>query len=343
MKRYSNGTIIRGVIVIVAAVAIVSIAMIVYLQNEPVIIQGRIECQNTIISGKLLGRIDRLHVREGDIVGKGDTLVTISSPEIEAQLTSASAMESIAQYQNRKVDSGTRREIVKSLKEAYLAAKANYELAEKSYKRSRQLFEDSIVTPQKMDEVEALLKNAEAAEKAAKYQFEMAEAGAQQEDKASSLAMIKAAKGNVIGLESLLADSRLVSPDGGQVSSIFLSEGELVMPGSAIMEIINTDSCYVVLNIKENYLEDFYIGCEFMGSLPAFGYAKMAFKVFYISPLGSFANWTESKDGNSYSLVTFQIKAYPTRVIDTAADNGYIARLRPGMSVLVELDSKYNR
>jgi len=338
MKRYSNGTIIKATVIVIAAVAIISMVAAIYFQNEPLVLQGRIECPSTVISGKLLGRIEHLHVREGDTVKEGDTLVSISSPEIEAQLSSASAMESVALYQNRKIDAGTRMEILKSLKEAYMAAQANYKLAEKSYQRSRRLFEDSIITPQRMDEVSALLKNAEADEKAAKYQYEMAEAGAQQEDKASSFAMVKAARGNVWGLESLLADTRLTSAVGGEVNSIFLSEGELVMPGSAIMEITGTDSCYVVLNVRENYLEKFYIGSEFMGSMPAFGYARLAFKVFYISPLGSFANWSETRDGNNYNLATFQIKAHPIKVIDTSADNSLIKRLRPGMSVLVEIE-----
>ena len=70
-------------------------------------------------------------------------------------------MESVAYYQNKKVDAGTRKEIVKSLKEAYHAAEANYNLAEKSLERSSRLFADSIITRQKMDEIKALYKNAE--------------------------------------------------------------------------------------------------------------------------------------------------------------------------------------
>ena len=42
--------------------------------------------------------------------------------------------------------------------------------------------------------------------------------------------------------------------------------------------------------------------------------------------------------GNNYNLATFQIKAHPIKVIDTSADNSLIKRLRPGMSVLVEIE-----
>ena len=342
MKKTSNHLIVKIAFSALVSIVLVLVAAALLINNEPVIIQGRIECQTTTISGKLLGRIDEIFVKEGETVTEGDTLVSVFSPEIQAQLESASAMESVAYYQNKKVDAGTRKEIVKSLKEAYHAAEANYNLAEKSLERSSRLFADSIITRQKMDEIKALYKNAEAAKKAAKYQYEMAEKGAQKEDLESSKAMVAAAKGNVNSLESLLADTFLKSPVSGEVSSIYLSKGELVMPGSSIMEVMNTDDCHVVLNIRENYLQYFYLGSEFFGTVPAFNYAKLAFEVFYISPMGSFANWTETKDGNTYNRVTFQIKARPVRVIDTSNDNKLIKHLRPGMSILVELEGLEN-
>ncbi|MBR5856207.1 MAG: HlyD family secretion protein [Bacteroidales bacterium] len=251
---------------------------------------------------------------------------------------SASAMESVAIFQNRKVDAGTREEIIQSLKEAYLAAEANWELTEKSLKRSEKLFEEGIITPQKMDEVTALNKSALAAKEAAKYQYEMALSGARIEDIESARAMVDAAKGSVYGFESLLADSRLTALAEGEIGSVFVSEGELVLPGSSLMNIINTDSCYVVLNVREDYISQFYIGSEFIGTVPAFGYASLAFEVYYMNPLGSFANWSQTKGGNTYDLVTFQIKARPIKVIDTQANNNLIKDLRPGMTVLVELD-----
>lgn len=339
MKDSSRFIFIRILAAAIVLIALFSIGGIIFWNNRPEIIQGRIECQSSTVSGKLIGRIDQVYVNEGDTIEEGDTLVSIYSPEIRAQLTSASAMEEVALYQNRKIDAGTRKEIVKSLEEAYNAAHANFKLAEKSLTRSERLSQDSIITPQRLDEVRALYKNAKAAKEAAHYQYKMAQEGAQQEDKESSKAMVKAAKGNVRGIESLLADSKLTSAISGEVSSIYLTRGELVMPGSAIMEIINTDSSYVVINVKENDLNKFYMGSEFFGRIPAFNNARVAFRVFYISPMGSFANWSETKGGNSYNLATFRIKARPIRVIDTKDGNTIIGRLRPGMTVLVELDT----
>lgn len=338
VKQKKISTVISVTLILLSMLAVISVIGIIIWRNEPVVLQGRIECNSVTVSGKLLGRVDKIYVKEGNYVNAGDTLITIYSPEIKAQLMSANAMESVAIFQNKKVDAGAREEVIKSLKEAYLAAKANWELSEKSMERSRRLFEEKIITPQRMDEIEALNKSALAAKKAAKYQYEMAKSGAQIEDIESARAMVEAAKGNVYGFESLLADSRLTAPSKGEIGSLFVSEGELVLPGGALMNIIDTDSCYVVLNVREDYINQFYIGSEFLGKVPAFEYAQIAFEVYYMNPLGSFANWSQTKGDNTYNLVTFQIKARPIKVINTEKNNDIIKNLRPGMSVLVELD-----
>lgn len=326
-EHENNKNILNIILIIILIMAALSLAGVIFFRVQPVILQGEIQSTTITISGKLPGRISRFYIKEGAHVNAGDTLVCINSPEAAAELLSATAMENAARYQNLKVDSGTRPEIVKSLEQAWIAAQANYRLAQATYKRTENLFLDSIATSQKMDEVTALYKSAEAAMNAARLQYEMAVAGAQSEDKMSSRAMVEAAKGGVLALESLLADTHLISPSSGEVSSIYPTAGELVMTGTPIMDIAVTDSCYAVLNIREDLLPHFGMGEKFKGKVPALGDKELWFQIFYISPLGSFANWHASRGYTSYNIVTFQIKASPLEQ----------AGLRPGMSVLVEL------
>lgn len=327
MEHENNKNILYTILIIILIMAAISLAGVIFFRVQPEILQGEVQTTSITISGKLPGRISRFYVKEGDRVNSGDTLVSINSPEAAAELHSATAMENAARYQNLKVDSGTRPEIIKSLEQAWIAAQANYSLALATYKRTEKLFLDSIATSQKMDEVTALFKSAEAAATAAQLQYEMAVSGARSEDKMSARAMVEAAKGGVMALESLLADTHLTAPSDGEVSSIYPNAGELVMTGTSIMEIIVPDSCYVVLNIREDLLSHFSKGGKFKGKVPALGNRELWFKIFYINPLGSFANWHSSRGYTSYNIVTFQIKASPLEQ----------AELRPGMSVLIEL------
>ena len=102
-------------IVVLVAIVMVSAIGIIAMSDKPVVLQGQIEATEIRISGKLPGRIDTFLVREGQYVKMGDTLVVINSPEAWAKFQQVNALEDIAKFQNKKIDDGTRRQIVRSV------------------------------------------------------------------------------------------------------------------------------------------------------------------------------------------------------------------------------------
>ncbi|MCR3766893.1 biotin/lipoyl-binding protein, partial [Pseudomonas aeruginosa] len=66
--------------------AIVAITLYLRLHNPPLLLQGEADATNVIVSSKAKGRVQVLHVRRGDDVKRGDLLVSLDSPELEAQL-----------------------------------------------------------------------------------------------------------------------------------------------------------------------------------------------------------------------------------------------------------------
>lgn len=327
-----NKLLLRVTTLIVVIVAVISIFGMILYKDTPQILQGEIECTQIKISGKLLGRIEKFYVQEGDNVSAGDTLVLINSPETDALMQSATAMKDAAAFENLKIDKGAREQIIASLKEGWMAAQAQADLASSTNERIERLYADSVVTLQRKEEANALAQAARAAEQAARYQYEMALEGARQEDKGAAQALVNAAQGGVNEVGALLKDSRLTAPANGVVSEIFPTQGELVMPGTTIMEIQILDDCHVTLNIREDLLQNFLPGSRFTGKVPALGNASIQFRVYYVSPLGSYATWQSSRESGSYNLVTFKVKATPVTKDSTTA------QLRPGMSVIV----KYN-
>ena len=320
---------ITALVVVIAA--IISIFGMILYNDSPQVLQGEVECTQIKISGKLLGRIDKFYISEGSFVKAGDTLVMINSPETDALMQTASAMKDVAAYENIKVDKGAREQITASLKEAWLAAQSQANLAASTNGRIERLYLDSVVTLQRKEEAYALYQAALAAEKAARYQYEMALEGAQREDKDAARSLVKAAQGNVNEVKALLQDSRLTAPADGVISEIYPSQGELVLPGSAIMNLLVLQDNHVVLNIREDMLEEFLPGKTFQGKIPALGNISLTFEVYYTSPLGSYATWQSSRQSNSYDLVTFKVKARPLKPGKEAS------QLRPGMSVIVEI------
>lgn len=116
-------------VMVLVAVTIVSVIGMILLDRKPVVLQGQIEATEIRISGKLPGRIDRFLVEEGERVAAGDTLVVINSPEALAKYEQVQALEDVAVYQNQKIDDGTRRQIVESMKQLWVKAKADLKLA----------------------------------------------------------------------------------------------------------------------------------------------------------------------------------------------------------------------
>lgn len=316
-------------IIIVVGAAIVSVIGIMALSNQPIVLQGEIEAKEIRISGTLPGRIDSLLVSEGNNVKKGDVLVYISSPEAEAKYTEVNALENVAKYQNEKVDKGTRIQIILSAEQLWNKAKSNLALATVTYKRILNLYNDGVVTSQRKDEAETIYQAALADERAAYQQYQMAKIGAQVEDKQSAKSLVDAAKGGVEQVQAVLDDARLSAPYDGQISTIYPEVGELVGVGTPIMSLVVLKDCHAVLNVREDYMPRFKMGGTFTADVPALNMENVEFKVYYISPLGSFATWRSTKQTGSYDMKTFQIKARPVMQLDG---------LRPGMSVLVRLD-----
>lgn len=134
---------------------------------------------------------------------QGDTLVVINSPTVEAKYRQVDALKQVAVEQNKKIDAGTRKQIIATAQQLWNKTQSDLTLARTTYNRILTLYKDSVVTSQRKDEVEAMYKAAQAAERAAYEQYQMAVDGAQSEDKASARSMVNAANSTVDEVSSL--------------------------------------------------------------------------------------------------------------------------------------------
>ena len=210
--RKNRTNLVLGLIVLVTVILLVSLIGWIILKPEKEVIQGEVEANEVRVSGKLAGRIQQFNVEEGAYVNQGDTLVILSSPELLAKLAQAEAAEDAAQAQNKKAIKGARKEQIQGAFEMWQKAKVGVDIAEKSLKRVKNLFNNGVVPAQKYDEVEAQYKAAVATARAAKTQYDMAKNGAELEDKLSAKALVDRAKGAVSEVEAYMV---FVDPQPG--------------------------------------------------------------------------------------------------------------------------------
>lgn len=326
MKKQENKTLIMSFVVLISVIAVIGIIGYFILTPDDIIIQGEIEATEVRVSGKLPGRVLEIRYKEGMSVKKGDTLILIDSPEINAKVMQAEAAESAAAAVSLKAQNGTRKETIEAAAEQYEMAKAAADFAKKSYDRTKNLYDKGVIAAQKYDEVKAKYDAAKAQEKAAKSQYNMALNGAQKEDKMAALAQVQRAKGAVNEATSYLSETKLVSPISGEVAEIFPKVGELVGSGSPLMNIVDLSDIWVTFNLKENLLSKIKVGDKLKAKVPALNDKEIMLKVTYIKVLGSYATWKATKLTDEYDTKTFEVRAVP---LDQNAD------FRPGMSVII--------
>lgn len=325
MKR--NNNLMIGFIVLLVLVVAISIIGWFLLKPSPIILQGEVEANEVRISGKVPGRIERFMYDEGDRVEKGDTLVLIYSPEVQAKLTQAMAAQDAAMAQDAKAIKGAREEQIASAYEMWQKATAGLDLAKTSFERVQRLFDKGVVSTQKRDEAEANYKAMSATEKAAKAQYQMAVNGAEKEDKYAARALVNRARGAVDEVKVAMLEARLISPINGEISEIFPKVGELVGTGAPIMNIVDLTDVWVCFNVREDLLAKVQKGMTIKGKIPALNSKEFEFKVNYIKAMASFATWKATKVTGEFDAKTFEVRALPVHPIPG---------LRPGMSVLVE-------
>lgn len=312
---------------VVLAVAILAIIGFLFINKPAEILQGQAEATSVRVSGKLPGRVTEFFVKEGDMVHKGDTLVHIHSSLVEAKLEQARAMETAAQAVDRKVDAGTRKQIIQSAYDVWQQAQAAVGITRKTYDRMQNLYSEGVMSEQKRDEAKAAYDAAVAGAAAAKSQYELAREGAQSEDKAQAAAMVTVAKGGVSEVEAILEDQYLTAPCDGQIDVIFPEVGELVSLGAPIMNVLRIDDKWVTFNVREDKLRDLTMGKEITVKIPALGMKEVNAKIYYVRDLGSYATWHATKTTGDWDSKTFEIKARPEKDVPD---------LRPGMTVILK-------
>lgn len=323
-KQEQNKNIILAIAALICVVVAVALIGFFTLGHDEEIVQGEIEVTEYRVSSKVPGRILRLYVKEGDYVHVGDTLAVLDAPDVRAKLAQAESATDQASAMSAMAQNGARDEQIQGAYELWQQAKAGLEIAEKSYGRIQRLFEAGVMSGQKRDEAEALYKSAQAQEKAAESQYNMAKNGARSEEKSAARAMVNRARGAISEVNSYIDETVQIAQMEGEVSEVYPKLGELVGTGSPIMTISILKETYATFNVREDQLKGLKVGDTFKAYSPAFD-QEIELKVYYIKDQGSFAVWKATKSNGQYDLKTFEVKARPVKPFDG---------LRPGMTLV---------
>ncbi|MCR4852181.1 MAG: HlyD family efflux transporter periplasmic adaptor subunit [Prevotella sp.] len=324
--KQQHNNILLTILGFIAVVVIVALIGYFTLDRRPDEIQGEVEVSEYRVSSKVPGRILEIRVKEGDFVRVGDTLAILDAPEVLAKRAQAESAEDAASALSEMAQNGARQQQIQGAYQVWQQAKAGAEVAKKTYDRVQRLFDEGVMTAQKRDEALAAYKAMEAQEKAAKSQYDMAQAGARTEEKKAAAAQVNRAKGAVQEVASYQRETVQRAQMEGEVSNIYPKVGELVGTGAPIMTISIMNDMWGTFNVREDQLNGMKVGSEFSAFCPAFN-KDIKMKVYFLKDQGSYAVWKATKANGQYDLKTFEVKARPAEKFEG---------LRPGMSLIIK-------
>lgn len=191
---------------------------------------GRIEgsADAVVVGASIGGIIDKVTVRQGDLVSAGQLLVRIACRDVEAQLAARIAEHGAAAAFHRKLVNGTRPEDIDIAQAELKLAEARQAEAEIRVTRSSRLHDRAAVSQATRDADERDARMAAAQLEAARVRLRLLKAGTREEELAEAKARMLAARHAVEVTKSELSKCEVKSPVDGIVLRKHVSEGEAI-------------------------------------------------------------------------------------------------------------------
>lgn len=333
-KTGKSYNLIIGFIILTLIIILISVVGYFLSKPEDALITGEVESNEYRVSGKVTGRVDSIAVKLGDKVCKGDTLVFIYAPDIQAKVSEAQAVESGASAIAQKTLKGARKEEIQVAFEVWQQAVTYESVMKKSLDRIQKLYDQKVVSAQKYDETKAGYDASVAQAKAAKSKYDMAVNGARKEDKEAAMAQQEQAKGALQEVYAYMQDLCLTASCDGYVTEIYPKLGELVQKGNKIMDITNPNDLWFTFNVREDDMHGMKAGDKVRIKIPFLNNKEVTATISMINLRDTYAIWKATTETKGYDMQTFEVRAVPDSPIDG---------LRIGISAILESPKNPNR
>jgi HlyD family secretion protein len=289
--------------------------------------EAMVEATHVDVSSKIPGRIDTVMVDEGDIVKRGQVLARLGSREIDAKVGQARAAMHAAEAKYQMALNGARPEERVAAEKMYQTARVQLDLAEKTYRRIKAVFADSVISVQEHDQVLHQYQAAQEQAEAAKARYEMVLQGARREEIDGARALLDQAQNALQEALAYQSECEIKAPIDGLVSKRLLDRGEMAASGYPVYTLMDVNDIWAVLQVREDQMADLVTGQVLYGTIPALRQSHVGFKVTSIAAMADFSTWRSTHQKGDFDVKTFEIKLEPTQSL-----NG----LRPGMSVRLQ-------
>lgn len=235
---------------------------------------GYVEVDYAYAAAPSAGTIEAIAVREGELVEAGDVLFTLEGNQQRAahdaavaRAQAAGAQVAAARATLANLRTGARPAELEVTRASLAQADANLALAQQTFDRAKDLYQQGNVPKSQLDQAQAGLDAANAAVTQLKAQLVVAQLPARDDQIAAAEASVAAAQSAAVAAradaanaEAALADRSVVAPEAGRIERLFFKPGEVAGAGVPVLSMSGGEALKVKFYLGEAERQQFAMG-----------------------------------------------------------------------------------
>jgi len=289
-----------------------------HITTDDAFVEGNIHT----IAPKIPGTVVAVHVRDNQMVKKGDLLVELDEADYAARTTEGEA--AVNAERGRLAEQSSRI----SARQANLKLQeANLRQAEIDLRRAEKLFQEEAISKERYEKTRTA------------YDVTVAQVQVAREELRQASSLLSAQSASIREKEARLKKAeldfsytKLRAPTDGLVTKKNAEVGNQVQPGQALMAVVPLDAVWVVANFKETQLEKIRPGQKVEFAVDSYPGKQFTGRVDSIMA-GTGAAFSRFPPQNATGNYVKIVQRVPVKIIiDKNSDPDHL--LRVGMSVL---------
>lgn len=273
-------------------------------------IVGKTKKEVVSFSPKLTGRILKVYVEEGQSVKVGDTLAMLDIPEVSAKIVQAKGATSSARAQVQMAKNGATPDQLRQLNAKQRGLQQQYQYAQKSFNRAKNMYRDSLLSPQNYDEYVAKYQGARAQLEAVNAELHDVQSGTRFEKIDMAQGQQNQAMGALQEANVAYSERYVIATNDMEIETIALNKGELATAGYPLFTGYIPETSYFRFTIPESKIAKYQKGM-IVKMVIKYSDKEFAGKIVAIKQLAKYADITTAFPDYEPEEAIYEIKVVP--------------------------------
>lgn len=273
-------------------------------------IEGKTGKELVSFSPKVTGRILEIYVEEGQTVKAGDTLAKLDVPEVSAKIAQAKGATSAARAQAQMARNGATADQLRQLRAKQKGLQEQYLYAQKAYNRARNMYRDSVLSPQNYDEAFAKYQGAKAQLDAANAELRDVQIGTRYEKIEMAEGQANQAMGALQEANVAYSERYVIATNDMEIETISLNKGELATAGFPLFSGYIPDTTYFRFTVPESKISSYQKG-KTVKMVVNYNQKEITGRIVSIKQLAKYADITTAFPDYNPEDAVYEIKVIP--------------------------------